>query len=219
MKYADEMRARLPATMRLPDEFEALFDWIEANGFFMPSGRFPGDRLGMLCSSDGPHQGTVILLRIETAEQAQESGEAWLGNAVPDVAERLVPFARTGGDGSYAAFWMDDTGQQQIVNLGSEGQVCILAPTPLDFLRLLGIGYEEISGDCLYDPNAVPDDSGGRRIVVNDAYRTWLTSHYDVTIPRTASEIVGNVPDSSGATSSDPFWRWVHFNQAKRNRD
>lgn len=27
--YADEMTARLPATLPLPDEFRALFDWME----------------------------------------------------------------------------------------------------------------------------------------------------------------------------------------------
>jgi hypothetical protein len=203
--------------MRLPDEFKALYDWIETNGFFMPSQRFTGDKLGMLGPLAGPDQGTVILFRIETSEQALESGEAWFGSVVPNIAERLVPFARTGGDGSHAAFWIDDQGKQQIVNLGSEGQVCVLAQTPLDFLRLMGIGYEEISGDCLYDPNNPPDDQGGERIVINDTYRSWLTSRFDVTIPRTASEIIAEVPDGFAETSNDPFWQWVRKSQSQRD--
>ena len=209
MSYAGEMKARLPATMSLPAEFEALFDWIEANDFFMASQRFPGDRLGMLGPAEGPELGTIILFRVETREQAQETGDLWFRGSVPDIADRLVVFARTGGDGSHVAFWIDDQGRQQIVHLGSEGQVGILTATPLDFLRLLAIGYEEISGDCLEAPDEPPDD----QLVVNDSYRSWLTARYSATIPRTASEVMNHIPGALAEASSDPFWNWVRRHQ------
>jgi len=205
------MKARLPRTMSMPDEFEALFDWIQTNGFVKASERFSGDLLGMLGPPEGPHQGTTILFRVETPEQARQSGEAWFGDNASDIADRLVPFARTGGDGSYAAFWIDDNGRQQIVHLGSEGTAGILTSTPLDFLRLLGIGYEEIAGDCLEGPNEPPADDGSR-LIVNEAYRSWLLQRYATTIPRSASEVIGAIHAGIRRESptSDPFWNWVY---------
>lgn len=214
--FAEQMRRRLPATMRLPAEFGDLFGWIERNGFFMPSERFPGDRLGLLNPVESIEQGTVILFRVETCEQAQESGHGWLGGKVPDIADRLVSFARTGGDGSHAAFWIDDQGHQQIVHLGAGGALGILTSTPLDFLRLLGTGYQEISGDCLEAPDQPPDDEDGERIVVNQGYRSWLARRYGVTLPRTASEVIGAIfsrRPSLDTVSDDPFWNWVRRHQ------
>jgi len=213
MSYAGDMKARLPATMSLPAEFEALFDWIEANDFFMPSQRFAGDRLGMLGPADDEERVTIILFRIETRAQAQATGDAWFRGSVPDIADRLAVFARSGGDGSHVAFWIDDQGRQEIVHLGSEGRVGVLTPTPLDFLRLLGIGYEEISGDCLDAPDEPPDDQDGDRDTSNEAYRSWLTGRYGVTIPRTASEVMNDIPHALAKTSHDPFWNWVRRHQ------
>ena len=45
MSYAEDMAARLPPGLSLPAEFRALFEWIEANAFFMASNAYPGDQL------------------------------------------------------------------------------------------------------------------------------------------------------------------------------
>lgn len=216
MGYAQAMADRMPATMSLPDEFRALFDWMETNSFFMPSGAYPGDRLGLLGTENQVQSGevTAILFRVATPEQAREHGHAWFGDVIAHIEDRLVPFARTGGDGSHVAFWLDDDGRQQIVHLGSEGLVCLLGQTPLDFLRVLAIGYEEISGDCLDAPTAPPAVEGR-----NAAYRSWLTARYGVTIPATASEIFGEIPSVFAEASDDPFWRWVRAAQETRDRD
>jgi hypothetical protein len=210
MTYAREMADRLPPTLRLPDEFHALFDWIEANGFFMPSGAYPCDQLGLLGREDDVQSGRVtsILFRVATPEQAREYSQSWLGAAVPDIEDRLVPFARTGGDGSHVAFWLDDDGRQWVVHLGSEGLTCVLGRTSLDFLRLLAVGYEEISGDCLDAPDEPPTQAGR-----NAAYRAWLTERYRVTIPKTAADILDELADVSAKTSDDPFERWVQRSQ------
>jgi len=214
MGYAQEMADRMPATMSLPEEFRALFDWMETNGFFMPSGAYPGDLLGLLGTEDEVQsdRATAILFRVATPEQAREEGQAWFGEVVPNIEDRFVPFARTGGDGSYVAFWLDDEGRRQIVHLGSEGLVCILGKTPLDFLRLLAIGYRDISEDCLGWSDEPPRKGG-----CNAAYRTWLIERYGVTIPPTAVEILGDLPDAWTETSDDPFWLWVHKTQDERD--
>ena len=164
MGFAQQMGDRLPPDMALPPEFRALFEWIEGNGFTMPSGAYPGDNLGLLGSPDDLQSERVIavLFRVATRDQAREHGESWFGSAAPNIEDRLVPFARTGGDGSHAAFWLDDDRRQHIVHLGSEGLVCLLGQTPLDFLRLIAIGYDEIIGDCLHRPTAPP-----RKAVLN----------------------------------------------------
>lgn len=215
MGYAHEMADRMPATMPLPQEFRDLFDWMEANGYFMPSGAYPGDRLGLLGPEDELQSGrvTAILFRIATPEQAREHGQAWFGEAVPNIEDRLVLFARTGGDGSHVGFWLDDEGRTQIAHLGSEGLACLLGQTPLDFLRLLAIGYNEISGDCLYAPDQPPGEGG-----LNAVYRAWLVERYGVTIPETASDLLGEIPDAFAEASDDPFWRWVRKAQNQRDR-
>ena len=114
-----------------------------------------------------------------------------------------MPFARTGGDGSHAAFWLDDEGTQHVVHLGSEGLMCRLGATPLDFLRLCAIGYDEISGSALDAPTRPPDPRGSVR---NAPFVEWLTSTWAVTVPATAAEIVGPEP---GTDPDDPFVRWM----------
>lgn len=215
MGYAQEMGDRLPQGMALPPEFRALFDWMEANDFLMPSGAYPGDRLGLLGTADDvqSERVTAILFRVATREQARDEGKAWFGEAVPDIADRLVPFARTGGDGSHAAFWLDDAGSQHIVHLGSEGVVCLLGRTALDFLRLLAIGYVEISGDCLDAPAAPPQKPG-----MNVSYRAWLTGRFHVAVPEMASQVLGEVPGAMADVSDDPFWGWVRKQQDLRDQ-
>lgn len=208
------MAGRMPVSMSLPDEFLALFDWMETNGFFMRSAAYPGDLLGLLGTEEQVQAGrvTAILFRVSTSEQARENGQDWFGEVVPNIEERLVPFARTGGDGSYVAFWLDDDGNRRIVHLGSEGRVCRIGQTPLDFLRLLAIGYDEVSGDCLDAPGEPPAGHA-----LNAAYRNWLIESYGVTIPATASEILGTIPDVLAEKSDDPFWCWVRKTQAERD--
>lgn len=184
-----------------------LFDWIEANRYFMPSEAYPGDQLGLLGTEDDVQSGRVtsILFRVATPEQARNYGRSWLGAAVPGIEDRLVPFARTGGDGSHVALWLDEDGRQWVVHLGSEGFACVVGGTSLDFLRLLAVGYEEISGDCLDGPDKPPGQAGR-----NATYRAWLTERYRTTIPKTAADILGERADGSVERSDDPFLRWVH---------
>jgi len=214
MGYAEEMSGRMPTGMSLPEEFRELFDWMDINGHFMQSARYPGDRLGLLGSENDLEEDylTAILFRVETPEQARATGETWFGDVVTNIEDRLVAFARIGSDGSYAAFWLDDEGRRQIVHLGSEGLVCLLSETPLDFLRLLAIGYREIT-DCLETPTAPPDQSD-----INVAFRSWLIERYGVTVPHTACEILGEIPNVLAKASGDPFWCWARRQQDERDR-
>ncbi|MCC0807739.1 hypothetical protein FPV16_16145 [Methylobacterium sp. W2] len=215
-RFTDEMRTRLPGGFTLPPEIAALFDWIEEHGLLHDSQRVPGDRFGTLQPLEPPYRGAVVLFRVECKDEVLSYAEAWFGS--PDPAARLIPFARTGADGSYAAFWLDDDGSQRIVHLGSEGDgLCVLGQTPLDFLRLLAIGHNEL-GTGLALPDAEPEDEPDYEMEVdNPPFRNWLTTTYGVTIPRTVSEIVPTPPGSVAETSDDPFWRWVRRLQEARD--
>lgn len=81
MKYAQEMAGRMPATMPFPEEFQALFDWMETNDFFMPSEAYPGDRLGLLGTSSDVQSDHVTAILFRTATPAQAASSATLGLA------------------------------------------------------------------------------------------------------------------------------------------
>ena len=215
-QFTDEMRIRLPRGFTLPQEIAALFDWIEERGLLHESQRVPGERFGTLQPLEEPYRGAVVLFRVESEEEARAYAEAWFGDA--NAATRVVPFARTGADGSYAAFWLDDEGRQRIVHLGSEGDgLCVLGDEPLDFLRLLAIRHNQL-GSGLADPYTPPVDEPDYAMEVdNPPFREWLTSTYGVTIPETISQIVPAPPDSFATTSDDPFWQWVRRRQEQRD--
>ena len=67
-----------------------------------------------------------------------------------------------------------------------KGWPAFFGRTALDFLRLLAIGYQEISGDCLDGPDEPPDRAGR-----NGAYRAWLSERYGVSIPDKAADHPG----------------------------
>lgn len=90
--------------------------------------------------------------------------------------------------------------------------MCLVGRTPIDFLRLLAIGYEDISEYCLGAPGEPPGADN-----LNAVYRAWLIERYGISIPAMASEIVGEVPDELSKASDDPFWRWVRNAQEERD--
>lgn len=208
MTFTDFMQSRLPATVVLPDVLRDLFDWIDSNGWIVTG--HDGDPYG--CLAPGGmwlHDGTSVSFHIEVGEVRARSSELWMG--VQGHHDVLVPFARTGADGSQAAFWVAPDGIQRIVHLGSgSGSMlaCVLAEQPIDFLRLLAIGYDEI---CWLDEPAFADpplrDDGFSTL--NGPFRAWVRGH-GVEIPSTAREIVPNPARMADSTSRDLFCSWLN---------
>ena len=194
---ASELAAKLAPGMTVPGPIAALYDWMEASDLFVDT---ESGRIGILFSGNGPC-GTGI----EFMAQGNANMRHWFGRDDPAINDRLCVFARTGHDGSMAAFWLDDEGRQRIVHLGSGSGstlVCVLADDPLDFLRLLAIGYDEI---CWGAFEGEPDEADGR----NEAYRDWLVATFDATIPESGASIVPEPAFIESEVSTDPFWRWV----------
>jgi hypothetical protein len=196
-----QIQESLPDAMVIPKPLSNLFSWIEREGLFRTDGRV---RTGFLAKAayldpQGGRPRRTGGTDIEFAPYGRDVVPLWLGTKEPSIVKRLQPFARTGADGSMAAFWLDGGGRQQIVHMGSgsgSALVCILAETPLDFLRLLAIGYDEL---CWSEHFGAP----------NTALRSWLREAYSAEPPATGAEIVKHRAQMGDADSPDPFCRWV----------
>jgi len=88
--------------------------------------------------------------------------------------------------------------------------VCVLADTAIDFLRLLAIGYDEISRDEHFasSPN-VDCDADEPRVHPNRQFQEWVATTFSVDIPRTALEIIKHPAQMGDVDSPDVFCRWV----------
>lgn len=207
-----QISATLCAGMVLPPPLELLFRWIEARQCFVDT---TNGRLGYLFPDAEMRQGWTDHGRpggtnIGFAAEGNVNLRYWFKTTNPEILSRLCVFAKSGGDGSMAAFWLADDGTQKIVHLGSgSGSVtlCILADDPVDFLRLLAIGYDEICwGDAYSKP---PNADGEFSVEPNLPYRDWVKGTFHVDIPARAIEIVRHPASMDDNYSEDAFWIWV----------
>jgi hypothetical protein len=215
-KLEEQIIQTLVPGMHLPEPLKALFAWIETNGLYAE--RPTGERIGFLFPEAELRSGWTDTERpggtnIEFFAEGNGNLKYWFGHDRPEVLSRLCVFAKTGAEGSMAALWLDPHGEQQIVHLGSGSgsvMVCILARDPVDFLRLLAIGYDEI---CWGEEFSMPPSAhaaGGSLVVhPNDKYQKWVQATFGVSIPRTGKEIVKHPDEMGVANSQDPFNKWV----------
>jgi len=165
--------------------------------------------------------GTWVEFHVEAAAEAQETARWWLGVDQPGLADRLVVFAQTGADSSQAALWLDDEGRQRIVHLGSgSGSTLagVIADDPVDFLRLLAIGYPEICDEDAWGGPPESWDEDGDWQPINAPYREWLQGTFGVEILETAHEIVPEPGDMDERGTDDDFLNWVDALQDENQR-
>lgn len=207
-----EIAASLPASLALPEEFGAALDWIDSVG---ASGRTKhGDTpYGVLDPAYVAGQGSSC---IGFLPRDREHAGYWLGNHDNAVTDRLAPIVRTGGDGSYAALWLDDDGAQQIVHMGSgSGSLLtgVMVRTPIDFLRLLAVGYDELCWTEVFNltPEQAAEQAGYEpgEWLPPTRFQEWVTTTFNVAIPATANDVV-LPPSNMDTPSDDPFSRWTY---------
>ena len=202
--------------MVLPGALKKLFQWIESNGFYEDS--FEG-RFGSLFDEEAvePETDEEQFGGTEITFGSQHSTDyisSLLGHSREQILQRLCVIALTGMDGSHAAIWLDDDGQQHIVHIGSgagSGLLCVLATDAVDFLRLLAIGYREICWpeEFAHAPNANDPDVLTHP---NVDFQRWVRDTFETTIPDTALEIIKNPSSMHSSESNDPFWQWFKKN-------
>ncbi|MGX8008225.1 hypothetical protein ACVDG8_004035 [Mesorhizobium sp. ORM8.1] len=207
--FLDEVEGSFPAALRLPEELRMALRWMEQNGFVQQEAvRYCG-----LYPAIVPRA-----LRSACAQFTKVDPKLagyWLGNHADTITSRLAPFISTGYDGSCAGLWLDDTGQQRFVHMGSGSGstlACVLANDAIDLLRFLAIGYEETCWPDVFEltpeeAHALEDSDDPYRSPVE--FRRWVETSFGVKIPRTASEIVGRVAGIDDDHSDDPFWQWA----------
>ncbi|GAA6140171.1 hypothetical protein NBRC116583_39190 [Arenicella sp. 4NH20-0111] len=214
----DQISTTLLPGMHIPKELSLLFNWIEENQYHIDRDDrrigflYPLEKLREEWGEDERQGGTVI----EFFAEGNVNMHYWFGHERPDVIDRLCVFAKTGAEGSMAAFWLDDNGKQKIVHMGSGSGstlVCVLSENPIDFLRLLAIGYDEICWNDHFDetPNESAE-AAGMLVHPNVRYQNWVESTFKVTIPEKANAIVLHPSEMGDVQSEDEFCQWVETN-------
>lgn len=194
-----EMLRVLPKWMVLPDPIAMLLTWLEDQGRIERA----EDGAYIAALNDGS-RGSDVLIFARPAELA-----AWFGTSDSAVLDRVFPFARTGADGSQAAFWIDEGGRQAIVHLGSgSGSMlaCVLADDATDFVRLLAIGYQELAWPDAFDRRPGTGDDAG---IPDPVFRAWVEAAFGAPIPATAAEIVKDPALMTDPEPTDRFARWL----------
>jgi hypothetical protein len=215
-KLYDQLAGKLLPGMTIPEPIRSLYDWIEVQGTYID--KEDNVRIGFLFSEVQQIEGWTENGRpggtdIEIAASGNQGLEKWFGHNRPEVLNRLCVFAQTGEDGSMAAFWLDNDGMQKIVHLGSGSGstlVCVLAVDPVDFLRLLAIGYDEIcwNEEFYFDPNHEKDF----QVQPHVEFQRWVATTFNVLIPEVAATIVKYPNEMGDDHPEDEFAQWVNSN-------
>lgn len=208
--FAWDVIRSFPEEFNVPPELSLLFKWQESMGLNQTQNQNQYAKLD-------PQQRDWSMF---TAPVSLDHAIAFTGSDDPSIYRRVAPFFQTGGDGSYAALWLDDEGVTRFVHVGSgSGSTAfgILVESPIDFLRLISIGYDELcwpnhydqTPDEVWDGYAAEDEEFVRplRLV---ALKCWVESTFNVKVPPKASKIVISMADMDAETSDDPFWLWQH---------
>jgi hypothetical protein len=193
--FLDMTLTRVPPGFEFGEPLRLLFAWVEEQGFVTVGA--DGELYGTLGA------GTTVVLRGFSAVQTAEYERSWTGT---DRRLGIWPFVRTGFDGSYGALWADQHGATRIVHLGSGSgslMTCVLAEDPVDFLRLMAIGYDELAWPEEWTEPPEPQ-------LDNLPYQEWVCSTFGVSIPRTAIELVPHPAEMGDESTSDPFCQLIN---------
>jgi hypothetical protein len=219
-KLAEQLDLKLLPGMTIPEPLRSLYEWIEAQGSYIDIAEESEepDRRGFLFSELEQIEGWTEKGRpggtdIEFMASGNAGLEKWFGHSRPEILNQLCVFAQTGHDGSMAAFWLDDQGIQKIVHLGSGSGsclVCVLATDPVDFLRLLAIGYDEICWSEEFD--FPPNHESDFKVQPHLEFQRWVSEIFAVSIPATAAEIVKYPSEMDDEDPKDEFAKWVNAN-------
>jgi hypothetical protein len=121
----------------------------------------------------------------------------------PDAYQQFLPFGR-GACGDVYALWLHSSvvqpGTAPVVMFGSEGELSVLASSPLEFCRLLCLGYSEIGLD---HATSIPRD-----FEKTSPFRHFMIKQYAFALPETAEPII-----ASGIASAPDFPAFVAASQ------
>jgi hypothetical protein len=191
--FADEVRARLPAALHLPDAFAAVLDWAEAQGWRDVFRRGDSADFGShFLSIYPPDQmdapgASYVIFNFEAGPPIHAPTEPMLA--------RIATVAKIAGDGGRLGFWCDEDGKQWVV-VFDHGVPYVLTDDPVAAVQFLGLGYPEPA--CLEDATLSPEQVTAYRrappILLPQAYRDFLTTRFGHPLPRTAADLGITIP-------------------------
>lgn len=84
---------------------------------------------------------------------------------------------------------------------------CALGANAIDFLRLIGIGYDEI---CWNEDWNEPPQPDHEHEVLNAPYRRWVETTFNTVIPARAIDLIPAPAEMGDADTDDVWCRWVN---------
>ncbi|GAA3141167.1 hypothetical protein GCM10010466_35220 [Planomonospora alba] len=121
------------------------------------------------------------------------------GHEDPEFQERLIPFARACGSGSFYALWRcddrEDLATLPVIFCGDEGEIFIEASDLRDLFRLLALDGAHLDGAELEEE----DHSDGHH-----EYLAWLNEHFGLAPPQDAAPI----HEAAFQRYAGPFAEW-----------
>lgn len=183
-RFADLIAPELPAGITIPEALDRAWTWMEEQGwgaekngsyFLTPyAGR---SQLGIVFSTGMSLQG-------------------WFRDPDDPALSRLMPLGETDTAGSMATLWLDASDTLRSALLGQDVGRLLLADDAVDFLRLVAIGYLELSSYDLVEEPYVEDDMDSVAALAD--FRAWVAAEFGV-----------DVPAHWSVRSPDPFEAWV----------
>ena len=154
MNLRESVRLNFSKNIEFPDEIGKLCDWIQQT----PIDYFMAD--------------------FQLSEAAEDPLDAYFDN--PEKYKQDITLFAHSANGGMFGIWRNQ-GKQKFIHLGSEGnEWYVLSDNPVDFLRLLAIGYSDVVGE---DWNKAPAKLSEKR------FAEWVESTFSVKIPQKGSEI------------------------------
>ena len=211
------VRDSMPKGLLLPEEIVAALDWLEARGHVLETRSGP---YGLALSPDERTRGARSLAGAVFRPAPEQFSRYWLDSTDAAVTDRLASIVDTGGDGSSAGIWIDDDGRHRFVHLGSGSGslwMSVMTDDPVDFLRLLAIGYDELcwpeihhlTPEQAYASEMGQGEGSADGWVAPTAFRNWVETTFKVAIPATAREILPEPADDQGNPKGDAFAQWL----------
>ncbi len=200
-----------PENMALPEPLIAFFQWAEEQDLY--ENWYDEDAYSYMHIDPSCRENNSNIC-IELPDP--ENTEGWTQSNDPAINDRLALFCRTGGDGSYAGLWQDDTGKIHFVHLGSgSGSIAlgIMTSDAIDFLRLLAIGFDEL---CWIEDHELTVEEIAARELEDDedfepsgppeALRQWLLERYGVAPPARPIDIIGRLRQMGEPHDAFSLW-------------
>jgi hypothetical protein len=163
MSTFDNLQKGFPATIKPPIELQKLCDWADANNHNI-SGYFE-----------------------LYADEEGKALEYW--SQANYLNDHFAQFGLS-PNGSPIGIWKNDEGKEYILRLDSEGAgQSIVAENFVDFLRILAIGYGDISESGNYTLQEANVDEEDKNQGFNPTFKAWVEKEFQTTVPTKGDEV------------------------------